>query len=134
MLFGTVTHPQLADPHQHRRRLGIHFAGIGSASRLRRRVALDATVLDWRQQWFALTALGVLHAGAGAALAAPPDTIGVTRSGEKLEDNPPSPLFLRLFLAAYSARRRYVVSATSSSPSSTVCPVSPAAARWSSLR
>ena len=43
----------------------------------------------------------------------PPDTSGLTTSGNKLQDKPPSPLYLRVFMAAYfCAGFGYVVSVT----------------------
>jgi len=114
MLFGTGLILNWLIRHQHRSELGIHFAGIGlGIAGCAAAVALMQQWLDWRQQWFALTALGVLLAVPALRWLPPPDTSGVTRSGEKLEDNPPSPLFLRLFMAAYfCAGVGYVVSAT----------------------
>ncbi|HOI52303.1 MAG TPA: YbfB/YjiJ family MFS transporter [Azonexus sp.] len=114
MLFGTGLILNWLIRHKHRSELGIHFAGIGlGIAGCAAAVALMQQWLDWRQQWFALTALGVLLAVPALRWLPPPDTSGVTRSGEKLEDNPPSPLFLRLFMAAYfCAGVGYVVSAT----------------------
>jgi predicted MFS family arabinose efflux permease len=114
MLFGTGLILNWLIRHNHRSELGIHFAGIGlGIAGCAAAVALMQQWLDWRQQWFALTALGVLLAVPALRWLPPPDTSGVTRSGEKLEDNPPSPLFLRLFMAAYfCAGVGYVVSAT----------------------
>ncbi|WP_374327261.1 YbfB/YjiJ family MFS transporter [Azonexus sp.] len=114
MLFGTGLILNWLIRHNHRSELGIHFAGIGlGIAGCAAAVALMQQWLDWRQQWFALTALGALLAVPALRWLPPPDTSGVTRSGEKLEDNPPSPLFLRLFMAAYfCAGVGYVVSAT----------------------
>lgn len=114
MLFGTGLILNWLIRHKHRSELGIHFAGIGlGIAGCAAAVALMQQWLDWRQQWFALTALGVLLAVPALRWLPPPDTSGVTRSGQKLEDNPPSPLFLRLFMAAYfCAGVGYVVSAT----------------------
>ena len=114
MLFGTGLILNWLIRHKHRSELGIHFAGIGlGIAGCAAAVALMQQWLDWRQQWFALTALGALLAVPALRWLPSPDTSGVTRSGEKLEDNPPSPLFLRLFMAAYfCAGVGYVVSAT----------------------
>ncbi len=114
MLFGTGLILNWLIRHQHRSELGIHFAGIGlGIAGCAAAVALMQQWLDWRQQWFALTALGCLLAVPALRWLPAPDTSGLTRSGEKLEDNPPSPLFMRLFMAAYfCAGVGYVVSAT----------------------
>ena len=114
MLFGTGLILNWLIRHQHRSELGIHFAGIGlGIAGCAAAVALMQHWLDWREQWFALTALGCLLAIPALRWLPAPDTSGLTRSGEKLEDNPPSPLFMRLFMAAYfCAGVGYVVSAT----------------------
>lgn len=114
MLFGTGLILNWLIRHQHRSELGIHFAGIGlGIAGCAAAVALMQHWLDWREQWFALTALGCLLAVPALRWLPAPDTSGLTRSGEKLEDNPPSPLFMRLFMAAYfCAGVGYVVSAT----------------------
>ncbi len=114
MLFGTGLILNWLIRHQHRSELGIHFAGIGlGIAGCSAAVALMQQWLDWREQWFALTALGCLLAVPALRWLPAPDTSGLTRSGEKLEDNPPSPLFMRLFMAAYfCAGVGYVVSAT----------------------
>ncbi|NHC07365.1 YbfB/YjiJ family MFS transporter [Azonexus fungiphilus] len=114
MLFGTGLILNWLIRHHHRSELGIHFAGVGlGIAGCAAAVAVMQQWLDWRQQWFALTALGALLAIPAWRWLPPPDTSGVTRSGEKLEDNPPSPLFLRVFLAAYfCAGVGYVISAT----------------------
>ncbi|WP_028996161.1 YbfB/YjiJ family MFS transporter [Azonexus hydrophilus] len=114
MLFGTGLILNWLIRHQHRSELGIHFAGIGlGIAGCAAAVALMQQWLDWREQWFALTALGCLLAIPALRWLPAPDTSGLTRSGEKLEDNPPSPLFMRLFMAAYfCAGVGYVVSAT----------------------
>jgi len=114
MLFGTGLILNWLIRHNHRSELGIHFAGIGlGIAGCAAAVALMQQWLDWRQQWFALTAIGALLAVPALRWLPAPDTSGVTRSGEKLEDNPPSPLFLRLFMAAYfCAGVGYVISAT----------------------
>lgn len=114
MLFGTGLILNWLIRHQHRSELGIHFAGIGlGIAGCASAVALMQHWLDWREQWFALTAIGCLLAIPALRWLPAPDTSGLTRSGEKLEDNPPSALFMRLFMAAYfCAGVGYVVSAT----------------------
>ena len=114
MLLGTGLILNWLIRHNHRSELGIHFAGIGlGIAGCAAAVALMSHWLDWREQWFAFTAIGCLLLVPALAWLPAPDTSGLTRSGQKLEDNPPSPLFLRLFMAAYfCAGFGYVVSAT----------------------
>jgi predicted MFS family arabinose efflux permease len=100
--------------HNHRSELGLHFAGIGlgiacSAAA----VSLMSQWLTWREQWAALTLLGCLLLIPALRWLPPPDRSIVTRSGHKMEDVPPSALFMRLFMFAYfCAGIGYVVSAT----------------------
>lgn len=114
MLLGTGLILNWLIRHHHRSELGIHFAGIGlGIAGCAAAVAVMSHWLDWRQQWFAFTAIGCLLLVPALRWLPPPDTSGVTKSGQKLEDNPPSPLFMRLFMAAYfCAGVGYVVSAT----------------------
>jgi predicted MFS family arabinose efflux permease len=100
--------------HNHRSELGLHFAGIGlgiacSAAA----VSLMTLWLNWREQWFALTLLGCLLVIPALRWLPPPDRSSVTRTGQKMEDAPPSTLFMKLFMFAYfCAGIGYVVSAT----------------------
>ncbi|MDD5297134.1 MAG: YbfB/YjiJ family MFS transporter [Rhodocyclaceae bacterium] len=114
MLLGTGLILNWLIRHNHRSELGIHFAGIGlGIAGCAAAVALMSQWLDWREQWFAFTAIGCLLLVPALAWLPAPDTSGMTRTGQKLEDNPPSPLFMRLFMAAYfCAGVGYVVSAT----------------------
>jgi predicted MFS family arabinose efflux permease len=114
MLFGTGLILNWLIRHHHRSELGIHFAGIGlGIAGCAAAVAAMSHWLDWREQWFALTAIGCLLLIPALRWLPPPDTSGMTKSGQKLEDHPPSPLFMRLFMAAYfCAGVGYVVSAT----------------------
>ena len=114
MLLGTGLILNWLIRHHHRSELGIHFAGIGlGIAGCAAAVAIMSQWLDWQQQWYAFTAIGCLLAIPALRWLPPPDTSGVTKSGQKLEDNPPSPLFMRLFMAAYfCAGVGYVVSAT----------------------
>ena len=114
MLFGTGLILNWLIRHHHRSELGIHFAGIGlGIAGCAAAVAAMSHWLDWREQWFALTAIGCLLLIPALRWLPPPDTSGMTKSGQKLEDKPPSPLFMRLFMAAYfCAGVGYVVSAT----------------------
>ncbi len=114
MLFGTGLILNWLIRHHHRSELGIHFAGIGlGIAGCAAAVATMSHWLDWRQQWFAFSAIGCLLLIPALRWLPAPDTSGVTKSGQKLEDRPPSPLFMRLFMAAYfCAGVGYVVSAT----------------------
>ena len=114
MLFGTGLILNWLIRHNHRSELGIHFAGIGlGIAGCAAAVTLFSPWLDWRQQWFAFTALGCLLLVPALRWLPAPDQSGLTRSGQKMEDNPPSPLYLRIFMAAYfCAGIGYVVSAT----------------------
>ena len=100
--------------HHHRSELGIHFSGLGLGIILCSiAVMVMSPDLNWSQQWFAFCALGCLLIIPALGWLPPPDTSGVTKSGQKMEDSPPSPLFMRLFMASYfCAGTGYVVSAT----------------------
>ncbi len=100
--------------HDHRSELGIHFAGIGlGIACAAAAVSLMNGWLDWREQWYALTALGCVLVVPALAWLPAPDRSTVTRTGQTMHDAPPSPLFLRLFTFAYfCAGIGYVVSAT----------------------
>src|SRR5574343_139213 len=100
--------------HNHRPELGIHFSGIGlGIAGCSIAVWLMGSSFDWREQWFAFTAIGCLLIVPALAWLPAPDTSPVTKSGVPMRDNPPSPLFLRLFMAAYfCAGFGYVISAT----------------------
>jgi len=114
MLLGTGLILNWLIRHHHRSELGIHFAGIGlGIAGCAVAVAVMSHWLDWREQWFAFTAIACLLVVPALRWLPPPDTSAVTKSGVKLEDRPPSPFFLRLFLAAYfCCGIGYVVSAT----------------------
>ena len=114
MLLGTGLILNWLIRHNHRSELGIHFAGIGlGIAGCAAAVAVMSQWLDWQQQWFAFTAIGCLLLIPALRWLPAPDTSGLTKSGQKMEDNPPSPLFMRLFMAAYfCAGVGYVVSAT----------------------
>lgn len=100
--------------HDHRSELGIHFSGIGAGIALCAAVVeLMRSHLDWSQQWLLLTLLGLFLLVPAWRWLPPPDTGTLTRSGQTMTDNPPTTLFLRLFMAAYfCAGVGYVVSAT----------------------
>jgi predicted MFS family arabinose efflux permease len=100
--------------HNHRPELGIHFSGIGlGIAGCAGAVWLMNGSLDWREQWFALTAIGCVLIVPALAWLPAPDNSPLTRSGAAMHDNPPSTLFLSLFMAAYfCAGFGFVVSAT----------------------
>jgi predicted MFS family arabinose efflux permease len=114
MLLGTGLIMNWLIRHNLRSEMGIHFAGIGlGIAGCAGAVMLFTPWLDWREQWFAFTALGCLLLVPALRWLPPPDTSGLTTSGQKLQDTPPSPLYLRVFMAAYfCAGFGYVVSAT----------------------
>ncbi|WP_068635643.1 YbfB/YjiJ family MFS transporter [Thauera butanivorans] len=114
MLLGTGLILNWLIRHGHRSELGIHFGGIGvGIAACSMAVALMSSVLDWREQWFVFTAIGCLLLVPALGWLPAPDTSSLTRSGAPMHDNPPSPLFLRLFMVSYfCAGIGYVVSAT----------------------
>lgn len=114
MLLGTGLIMNWLIRHNHRSELGIHFAGIGlGIAGCAGAVMLFTPWLNWREQWFAFTALGCLLLVPALAWLPPPDTSGLTTSGQKMQDQPPSALYLRIFMAAYfCAGFGYVVSVT----------------------
>jgi predicted MFS family arabinose efflux permease len=114
MLLGTGLIMNWLIRHNHRSELGIHFAGIGlGIAGCAGAVMLFTPWLDWREQWFAFTALGCVLLVPALRWLPPPDTSGLTKGGMKLQDKPPSALYLRVFMAAYfCAGFGYVVSVT----------------------
>lgn len=114
MLLGTGLILNWLIRHQHRSELGIHFAGIGlGIAGCAAAVMLMSHWFDWREQWFIFSALGVLLLIPAWRWLPAPDRAAVTVGGQKMEDNPPSALFMRVFMAAYfCAGIGYVVSAT----------------------
>ncbi|MCF8211172.1 MAG: YbfB/YjiJ family MFS transporter [Rhodoferax sp.] len=100
--------------HNHKSELGIHFAGIGlGIAGCAAAVTVFSHWLDWRAQWFAFSALGCILLVPALRWLPPPDTSGVTQTGKTMQDQPPSPLYLKIFMAAYfCAGIGYVVSAT----------------------
>lgn len=100
--------------HGHRSELGIHYSGIGLGVVLCSvAVAWMDQLLDWRGQWLALTLLGgLLAVPALAWLPVPPRSVA-SQGAQTWHDSPPTPAFLRLFMAAYfCAGIGYVVSTT----------------------
>ena len=114
MLLGTGLILNWLIRHDHRSELGIHFAGIGLG------IAGCAAVvevlhrsLDWREQWYAFTAIGLLLLVPALRWFPRPARDTHTRSGRRMVDRPPSLLYLRLFIAAYfCAGFGYVIGAT----------------------
>lgn len=114
MLLGTGLILNWLIRHGHRGELGIHFSGIGLGI-VGCTLVLAALEpwLDWRGQWFALAALGGALLLPALAWLPRPDPSPLTSAGQPMADNPPSRLFLRLFMVAYfCAGIGYVVSAT----------------------
>ncbi|MFT6591193.1 MAG: putative MFS family arabinose efflux permease [Rhodoferax sp.] len=114
MLLGTGLIMNWLIRNNHRSEMGIHFSGIGlGIAGCAGAVMLFTHWLDWREQWFAFTAVGCLLLVPALGWLPPPDNSGLTKSGQKLQDKPPSPLYLRVFMAAYfCAGFGYVVSVT----------------------
>jgi predicted MFS family arabinose efflux permease len=114
MLLGTGLILNWLIRHNHRSELGIHFTGIGLGIAACA-IAVEAMSqwLNWREQWFALTVIGALLAVPALRWLPQPERSNLTKSGQPMADNPPSPRFMRLFMAAYfCAGVGYVVSAT----------------------
>ncbi len=114
MLLGTGLILNWLIRHNHRPELGIHFGGIGlGISGCAVAVWLMSGAFDWREQWFAFAAIGCLLIVPALAWLPAPDTSAVTKTGVPMHDNPPSPLFLGIFMASYfCAGFGYVISAT----------------------
>ena len=114
MLLGTGLILNWLIRHNHRSELGIHFAGIGlGIAGCAAAVAVMSPWLDWRAQWYALTAIGCVLLVPALGWLPAPDRSTTTRTGQQMVDAPPSRLFLRIFMASYfCAGVGYVVSAT----------------------
>jgi predicted MFS family arabinose efflux permease len=114
MLLGTGLILNWLIRNNHRGELGIHFSGAGLGMLLCAvAVELMSRYFDWSEQWLILTLIGVLIMIPAWLWLPPPDTSTVTRSGTSMSDNPPSALFMRVFIAAYfCAGVGYVISAT----------------------
>ncbi|ENO89164.1 YbfB/YjiJ family MFS transporter [Thauera linaloolentis] len=114
MLLGTGLILNWLIRHGHRSELGIHFAGVGiGIAACSVAVAWMSSMLDWRGQWFVFTAIACVLLIPALGWLPAPDTSPVTKSGAPMHDDPPSPLFLKLFMVSYfCAGIGYVVSAT----------------------
>ncbi|PKO94426.1 MAG: MFS transporter [Betaproteobacteria bacterium HGW-Betaproteobacteria-10] len=114
MLFGTGLILNWLIRHNHRSELGIHFAGIGiGIAGCAAAVGIMSHWLNWQEQWFAFTLIGCALLYPALRWLPPPDTSGITKTGQKMQDRPPSRLFMHLFMASYfCAGVGFVVSAT----------------------
>lgn len=82
MLLGTGLIRNWLIRHNHRSELGIHFADIGlGIAGCAAFVALLSQWLDWREQWFAFTALGCLFLIPALGWLPPPDMHGNSVGG-----------------------------------------------------
>jgi len=100
--------------HHHRPELGIHFAGTGLGIAVCSVIVAGTTGhFAWDMQWYVLAGVGALLAIPALAWLPPPDTSTLTKIGQPMHDQPPSPLFMRLFMLAYFCTGMgYVISAT----------------------
>ena len=100
--------------HDFRSELGIHFGGLGLGIAFCAVVVeLTLSSMNWSQQWYLMSALGVLLMIPAWLWLPRPDNVSMTKAGNAMQDRPPSQLFLRIFMVAYfCAGIGYVVSAT----------------------
>jgi predicted MFS family arabinose efflux permease len=114
MLFGTGLILNWLIRHNHRSELGIHFSGIGiGIMGCAAAVAWLSPFFDWHEQWFIFTGIGCILLIPALAWLPTPDSTTLTKTGQKLHDNPPNHLFMGIFMAAYfCAGIGYVVSIT----------------------
>lgn len=100
--------------NDHKPELGIHFGGVGlGIAGCAAAVMFMHPSLNWQEQWYAFTALACVLLIPALGWLPAPDTSGITKSGQVMADNPPSALFMRIFMAAYfCAGVGYVVSVT----------------------
>ena len=114
MLLGSGLILNWLTRHKHRSELGIHFSGVGLGIAVcSLAVAVMTPALDWREQWYALTALGALLLIPAIAWLPDAGRTVTADSGNVPPDRPPTAMFLGIFMAAYfCAGIGYVVSAT----------------------
>ena len=100
--------------HNFRGELGIHFSGVGIGMMLCAvTVELATGVFDWREQWWLFTAVAVVLMIPAWGWLPRPNSDVVPGKSDVMADNPPSGVFLKLFMLAYfCAGIGYVVSAT----------------------
>lgn len=100
--------------HNFRGELGIHFSGIGIGMMFCAvTVELATDVLDWREQWWLFAAVALVLMIPAWVWLPRPDSDAVPGKSGVMADNPPSGMFLKLFMLAYfCAGIGYVVSAT----------------------
>ena len=100
--------------HDMRSELGIHFSGIGlGIAMVALFVEIASRYLDWSEQWYGLTLLGLMLLIPAWRWLPPPSESGVSAQGKILTDRPPQKGFLMVFMLAYfCAGIGYVVSAT----------------------
>ncbi|MFW1678536.1 YbfB/YjiJ family MFS transporter [Pontibacter sp. JAM-7] len=100
--------------HHYRSELGLHFAGVGlGIAFVSVAVLVMSSNFNWAEQWWMLTAIGVLIAIPAWRWLPRPPNHHMTSSGQAMVDNPPTRGFMRLMLAAYfCAGYGYVISAT----------------------
>lgn len=100
--------------NHYRSELGLHFSGVGlGIAFVSVAVMLMSAHFNWAEQWWLLTAIGVLLAIPAWRWLPRPPNHHMTTSGQAMVDTPPSKRFMRLMLAAYfCAGYGYVISAT----------------------
>lgn len=100
--------------NNHRGELGIQFSGVGLGMVLCAvAVELMSSMLDWRQQWLVLTAIGAVILIPAWGWLPRPESAPIAAHHKTMKDSPPGVVFMRLVTAAYfCAGVGYVVSAT----------------------
>lgn len=100
--------------HDFKSELGIHFGGLGlGIAFCALMVELTVSNLNWSEQWYMMTLAGALLIIPAWGWLPKPDNTSLTKSGNEIVDQPPSRVFLYVFMAAYfCAGIGYVISAT----------------------